>query len=193
MEALITITGPSCSGKTTLQNWLFSLGKFERIVSFTTRPIREGEVDGVDYHFKTYQEIKELESQNEIAEFIEFSGQSYGILGSELKRKIAQARTIAVVEPNGVIQLRKYCNENKIKHFAIFLTNPPIVTTARFLKRFQSNPNALPLDYAKRIVSMTTEEQGWIYKFPYDLIFASYDRGNEKAVEREVFEALNKL
>jgi thymidylate kinase len=43
MEALITITGPSCSGKTTLQNWLFGLGKFERIISFTTRPQREGE------------------------------------------------------------------------------------------------------------------------------------------------------
>lgn len=193
MEALITITGPSCSGKTTLQNWLFGLGKFERIVSFTTRPPRDGEVDGVDYHFKTNTEIDELKKRGEIAEFIQFGSYYYGILGQELKMKLAQQRTVAVVEPNGVMQLSQYCKENNLRHFAIYLTNPPIVTTARFLNRLKDNPKALVLDYAKRIVSMNTEEQGWIYKFPYNLIFASYDLGNKQEVELRVFEALNRL
>jgi guanylate kinase len=193
MEALITITGPSCSGKTTLQNWLFGLGKFERIISFTTRPQREGEQNGVDYFFQDKPMINALKAQGQIAEFVEFNGNYYGILGSELKNKLAIARTVAVVEPHGVIQLHDYCNENRIRHFAIYLTNPPIVTTARFLKRLKDNPNASPIDYAKRIVSMVTEEQGWMYKFPYNLVFTSYDSSNELEVQKQTFEALNKL
>jgi guanylate kinase len=193
MEALITITGPSCSGKTTLQNWLYSLQKFNRIISFTTRTKRPNETEGEDYYFKTKDEIDKLREAGEVAEFVAFGDHYYGILGAELKRKLAVKRTVAVVEPNGVVQLNSYCRENSLRHFAIYLTNPPIVTTGRFLKRLQADPSPLLLDYAKRIINMNTEEQSWIYKFPYNLVFTSYDSTNEQEVERQVFDALNRL
>lgn len=52
----IIITGPTCSGKTTLANKLASIG-CNKIVPYTTRPIREGEQDGVDYHYISADEF----------------------------------------------------------------------------------------------------------------------------------------
>jgi guanylate kinase len=51
-NTLITLTGPSCAGKTTLEDRLIKAG-FDRVISNTTRAPRRGEIDGVHYHFRT--------------------------------------------------------------------------------------------------------------------------------------------
>lgn len=48
---LITITGPSGAGKDTVARMLSDLGDYKVICSYTTRPKREGEIDGVEHHF----------------------------------------------------------------------------------------------------------------------------------------------
>ena len=48
---LITITGPSGAGKDTVARMLSDLGGYNVICSYTTRPKREGEIDGVEHHF----------------------------------------------------------------------------------------------------------------------------------------------
>ncbi len=48
---ILAIVGPSGSGKTSLAEYLKKMLDIPVIVSYTTRPIREGEVDGVDHHF----------------------------------------------------------------------------------------------------------------------------------------------
>lgn len=48
---LITITGPSGAGKDTVARMLSDLGGYKVICSYTTRPKREGEIDGVEHHF----------------------------------------------------------------------------------------------------------------------------------------------
>lgn len=48
---LITITGPSGAGKDTVAQMLSDLGGYKVICSYTTRPKREGEIDGVEHHF----------------------------------------------------------------------------------------------------------------------------------------------
>lgn len=49
---MLVILGESASGKTTLlNNFIKANPKYHKIVTYTTRPMREGEVDGVDYHF----------------------------------------------------------------------------------------------------------------------------------------------
>lgn len=48
---LITITGPSGAGKDTVARMLSEMGGYKVLCSYTTRPKREGEIDGVEHHF----------------------------------------------------------------------------------------------------------------------------------------------
>lgn len=48
---LITITGPSGAGKDTVARMLSELGGYKVLCSYTTRPKREGEIEGVEHHF----------------------------------------------------------------------------------------------------------------------------------------------
>lgn len=60
----LIISGPSGVGKTYLEKYLIANHNFQRIQSTITRPIRKGEVNGVDYNFITEKEYKDLEKQN---------------------------------------------------------------------------------------------------------------------------------
>jgi guanylate kinase len=58
----------------------------ELSVSATTRPPREGEVDGRDYHFLTPEEFHERVEQGDFVEHAVYAGNRYGTLRSELER-----------------------------------------------------------------------------------------------------------
>ena len=60
--------GKSASGKDFLLKKLVAEGNFQNLVTFTTRPMREGEVDGIDYHFVTEKEFKVLEKAGKFLE-----------------------------------------------------------------------------------------------------------------------------
>ena len=77
---LIVLSGPSGVGKGTVRKAIFSDPDvdFEYSISVTTRPPREGEVDGVDYFFKTKEEFEELIRQGKLLEYAEFVGHYYG-------------------------------------------------------------------------------------------------------------------
>ena len=66
------IAAPTGAGKTTLvTNALETLKEnfpIERMVTYTTRPVRQNEVDGIDYHFVTKEKFLELQSQNHFFE-----------------------------------------------------------------------------------------------------------------------------
>lgn len=187
MNTLITITGPTCSGKSTLEKMLRDQFKLQRIISFTTRKPREGEKDGVDYYFISKEEaLKEIEAGH-MAENVEFNDNYYGIQGDQLELKLSTGHAVVVVEPNGVKQLRQYCNQYGLNHRAAFITNPPNVLMARFLKRFKEDFRASPIDYASRGVSMLKYEQDWMFEFDYDMIFTSFDSSNELAVMQQVY------
>lgn len=56
---MIILVGKSCSGKNTIQEELIKDGKYKRVVTYTTRSMREGEIDGVTYHFiSSYEFLK---------------------------------------------------------------------------------------------------------------------------------------
>ena len=55
---MVLISGPSGCGKSTIIQRLLADERVEFSVSATTRPIREGEVDGEDYHFLTAGEFR---------------------------------------------------------------------------------------------------------------------------------------
>jgi guanylate kinase len=187
-NTLLTITGPSLSGKSTLEKMLHEKYAINKITSFTTRPPREGEVDGQHYFFLDRKEAERRIAEGEMAEWVEFQYHLYGILGSELESKLSKGACIAVVEPRGLVQMAEYCKEHNITHRAVFLANPPEVLAARFLKRFKDNPEAKPLDYTSRMVNLMKYEQDWVHSFEYHSHFFRFDSTNEDRIVNEIFE-----
>ncbi len=70
MGKIFCLMGKSSSGKDTIYEKLMkdtSLG-LKRMVPYTTRPIREGERDGVEYHFVTEARLEELQAAGKVVE-----------------------------------------------------------------------------------------------------------------------------
>ena len=67
---LVIVSSPSGAGKTTLTRRLLSefKGQLEFSVSYTTRPMRTGEVDGRDYWFVSTEKFQEMVEKGEFAE-----------------------------------------------------------------------------------------------------------------------------
>ena len=102
---VLVITGPSGVGKGTLIHRLLDeLPGAELSVSATTRPPRDGEVNGRDYHFLAASEFERRVRRGEFVEHAEYAGNRYGTLRSELQRP---ARLIVLeIDLQGARQVR---------------------------------------------------------------------------------------
>lgn len=101
---VVALMGKAGSGKDTLLHKLIETypDRYHEIVSCTTRPPREGEVDGVNYYFLTIEEFTERLLNGDLLEATEFNNWHYGTLKSTLSEdKI----NIGVFNPEGVITL----------------------------------------------------------------------------------------
>lgn len=74
MGKIFLIMGKSASGKDTIYKMLLEKfqTKLHTIVGYTTRPIREGETEGIEYHFVTEQEVLKLQEMGKIMELREY-------------------------------------------------------------------------------------------------------------------------
>ncbi len=164
MKHIFTLTGPTCSGKTTLFNGLLETGYFEGIISTTSRSPRLGEVDDVSYYFKSEEECEELLSNGEFVEYVSFSGNHYGIEFDELERVRKTGKTpLVIVEPKGLKALKK-----EFKCYASFLHCSLGELYRRFLERLRDNPGA-DLGYeAKRLMDIANQKDDWWGELIYD-------------------------
>lgn len=107
---LIVLSGPSGVGKGTVRKELFSQPNtnYEYSISMTTRNPREGEVDGVDYFFKTRVEFEALIEQGGLLEHAEFVGNYYGTPLAYVNETLDAGRDVFLeIEVQGAAQIRK--------------------------------------------------------------------------------------
>jgi guanylate kinase len=110
---LIIISGPSGAGKTTLLKRLYQqVPRLAPSVSATTRPARQGEVDGVDYHFLTPDEFERRRAAGKFLECFEVFGRGfwYGTLASEVTPRLEQGKWVVLeIDVQGAFAvLQKY-------------------------------------------------------------------------------------
>ena len=95
---LVVISGPSGSGKDTVVKRLMQLHpEVELSISATTRDIRPGEKDGVNYVYLTRQEFERRIEAGEILEYAEYCGNYYGTPKSEVDKRIQSGITVILV------------------------------------------------------------------------------------------------
>lgn len=184
-KTIVTLTGPTCSGKTTLQKMLQDKD-LSGIVSFTTRNRREGEVEGKDYYFIS-KATHDVLSGIEIVEEVYLNNNHYGILKKEIERVIALNKNIVVVvDPNGVKQVNKFCNRNGLHHVSVYVDNTDFTIYKRFLERFYSDGEASVDGYAYRLINLPIEISTWRKMFPYSIVFSTFGPMNQDYVVNQI-------
>lgn len=122
---LIVFSGPSGVGKGTVRQEIFSTPdhKFEYSVSMTTRQKRLGEVDGVDYFFRTREEFEELIKNGQMLEYAEYVGNYYGTPLTYVNETLDKGIDVFLeIEVQGALQVKKKVPDGVF----IFLTPPDL-------------------------------------------------------------------
>lgn len=107
---LIVLSGPSGVGKGTVRKELFSSPdtNYEYSISMTTRNPREGEVDGVDYFFRSKDVFEEMIEEGKLLEYAEYVGNYYGTPLDYVNATLDAGRDVFLeIEVVGAAQVRE--------------------------------------------------------------------------------------
>jgi len=207
---IVTLTGPSGTGKSYLAKSLVDQG-FTEIVSTTTRPPRAGEVEGVHYYFVDEATFLHKKEQGMFVETIclgEPGKQShYGVLAEEIIKAASSGKPVVVVaEPHGVAQIHDYAQHQGWHVERVFLNNDPHRLVTRILNRFHEDTQGLSQDdplylkrqqqHAQRLIRVLQEEQEqWVGpalrgEQTYELIFDSFGPNEQAKVVEDIMERI---
>lgn len=136
MHKLITLTGRSGCGKSTVEKSIIKYRtNLVRAISHTSREIRNGEKDNIDYHFTEKTKMEDMHKNNEFAEFTEYNGNYYGVSFKEL-----MCSDILIIEPHGLKTLKDTIKDNHIpiKTISIFID----LSSASAIKRMRQRKDS---------------------------------------------------
>ena len=94
---MLVLVGPSASGKSAIVKCLESKYGIKKFITCTTRPMRVGEINGVDYFFMTKEEFATRYENDEFIETVYYNGNYYGTL-----KKEASVNKVVILEPQGL-------------------------------------------------------------------------------------------
>lgn len=124
---LIIISAPSGSGKSTIIGRIINDPdlKLEFSISATTRAPREGEIDGVHYHFLTVEQFTEAIKNDALVEYEEvYPGRFYGTLKSEIERIQNNGKNVILdIDVKGGINVKRLYGDNAL---SVFIQPPSI-------------------------------------------------------------------
>lgn len=164
---MFVISAPSGAGKTTLCKEIIDFfPSLRHSVSYTTRPRRPGERDGIDYHFVTREVFDAMVAKGAFAEWAEVHGNRYGTAIDSLDRFRAEGRDILLdIDCQGAGQLKKGYREGVF----IFIL-PPSFDELR--RRLQGRNTDAPEVINRRIGNARNEIREAIW---YDYVVVNDD------------------
>ena len=154
---LLVVSGPSGVGKSTITNKLRSDDRFWISISATTRKMRTGEVDGIDYHFVSDEKFEEMIKKNEFLEWASFAGAKYGTPQQAVEDALLDGKNVILeIELNGARQVRT----NKKSAILVFIEPPSWEElTSRLINRGTESEHSTQarLDRAKEELQAASE------------------------------------
>lgn len=158
------MTGPTCSGKTSLEAELQRQG-FGRAISHTTRQRRSNEVNGIAYHFVNDVRYATLDRTGEFIETVDFGSSRYAMSRDALWRAMKDSeRVVIVAEPYGAQQIHDFCREEGIASFAFWVDCEVKTQARRWIARMMADMAAgkdVAGPYSERLTAMLSEESVW--------------------------------
>jgi guanylate kinase len=171
-KLVVTVTGPSASGKSELLTELCANHNFERLISVTTRPPREGEKEGVEYYYITEEEFARQREAGNLLQEVCFNGKYYGTTKKEVDRVFVKGKVpIVIVEPGGVKQFEEVGESMGFTLYSVFVHAPFQVLQRRFLARLKG---AEPTEYdLVRLKAIENEALTWPTLADWDAFMAN--------------------
>lgn len=148
MGKLFCLIGRSGCGKSTIEKELNKLG-FLRIVSTTSRPRRDGEVDGVDYHYVTKEQVVEMIENGELLEYTRYNNWYYGIGKKQVD--LSLGNYVCVVETEGFQKLQKALGKENV--VGIHVSVGYLTLLKRSYKRLQNPTIKQCIEICRRFLS----------------------------------------
>lgn len=162
---LLVVSGPSGAGKGTICQMLREkLPDLGYSISVTTRQPRNGEVDGVNYFFKTVPQVKEMIERGELLEYAEVYGNYYGTPRQYVMEQLQSGRDVLLeIDIQGALQIKKRFPEGVF----VFIVPPSLdELSARIYKRGTDSEDVIQ----RRMASAASE---LTYAAEYDYIIVN--------------------
>jgi guanylate kinase len=179
---MFVLSSPSGAGKTTLSRLLLkSDRKIALSVSVTTRPKRPGEIDGRDYHFIDRGRFDAMVKKNELLEWAEVFGHSYGTPRRPVTKALADGRDVLFdIDWQGTQQLREKARDDLV---SVFILPPTAKELERRLKtRAQDSRTVIGARMAKAGGEMSHWPE-------YDYVIVNSDKDEAFAEARAILAA----
>ncbi|PHR56853.1 MAG: guanylate kinase [Arcobacter sp.] len=163
--AILVLSGPSGAGKSSLIKKVEDkIGAFYFSISTTTRPIREGEIDGVHYHFVNQEEFKQDIKDEHFLEYALVHGNYYGTSIKPVKQALKKGEIVIFdidVQGHDAVQ-------NRLGDIttSVFITTPSL----KELKHRLSSRGTDTQDVIDARIEMATREVQRISEYDYLVI-----------------------
>jgi guanylate kinase len=172
---LFVLSSPSGAGKSTISRLLLksdpSLGMS---VSATTRPIRPGEEDGVDYHFVDVPRFKEMVAAGEFLEWAHVFGHRYGTPAQPVDDMLASGRDVLFdIDWQGAQQLHQLAGGDVVR---VFILPPSMEELERRLRARATDTDEVITARMARAASEIGHWDGYDYVLVNDDAVACFER-----------------
>lgn len=156
---LFILSSPSGAGKTTISRMLLNADdEIDLSISATTRPRREGEIDGVDYHFVSPKKFEEMVQKDEFYEWATVFGNRYGTPKGYIRKGLKEGRDFLFdIDWQGTQQLKQKDDQDVV---TVFILPPSLAELRNRLEtRAQDSPEVIDnrMERAKAEISHWAE------------------------------------
>lgn len=161
---LLVVSGPSGAGKGTICDLLRkAVPTLGYSISVTTRQPRTGEVDGVNYFFKTVEQAKEMIAQGQLLEYAEVFGNYYGTPREYVEQQLNQGNDVLLeIDVQGALQVKERFPESIL----IFIAPPSMEELSSRLHKRGTDAE----DVILRRLAGAMQEIGLSRKYDYLII-----------------------
>lgn len=174
---LVVFSGPSGVGKGTVRKKFFEkMGdKLYYSISMTTRDIREGETDGVDYHFISKEQFLEEIQKDNVLEYNEYVGNFYGTPKDVVFEKINNGIDVVLeIEVNGAKMIKE-----KVPNCVSIFIAPPSYDS---LKERLVGRNTEPPDVIEKRLIKAEDEISSANLYDYIVINDDVDEASNEVI-----------
>lgn len=179
---MLILSSPSGAGKTSISRAILRQDdNIQLSVSVTTRPKRANEVDGVDYHFKTVDEFKQMREAGLLLEWAEVHGNFYATPKAQIDELLDAGKDVLFdIDYQGALQLYEKCADDII---GIFVLPPSIAELKhRLERRADDNQEVIK----RRLKTARQELREWN---KYDYVIVNNDLDKSCTLVTEIISA----